>query len=318
MRFGRMLVLLCAALALAAPARAAESLCYAGFFDDYYHAAGKCALAANVSSVSLKEAEGQGKLPCPACVDDAASYKGVEATERGGTLVIRVPDKWMEERPAGETEDNFKHYWSGEFTGREADLLLSEQLHGAAYRELLASLEDDAPIHRAISRVPDIELDAGTLLMNRRHIGAAWLLTYRPDENARQALEKDGRLQIPLYFTVNQLTLQKGALNVFAGGLWQDGEFEIKRKKSKNETRFEAEFDSLRLQVFRDMDVNICVLHLDKPDPDRLAGASLVIDGTDRGIRMDGYDAGGHAVYCCALTDGEVRALENGAVAAIE
>ena len=29
---------------------------------------------------------------------------------------------------------------------------------------------------------------------------------------------------------MNQLTLQKGALNVFAGGLWRDGAFEIKPK----------------------------------------------------------------------------------------
>ena len=317
MRCGRILALL-AVLALSACARADEAQCYAGFFDEYYHAAANCALAATVSPVSVKEAEDQGKLPCPACVDDEAGYKGIEAAERGGTLVIRVPDKWMEERPAGETEDNFEHYWSGEFTGREADMLLSEQLHGAAYRELLAALEDDAPIHRAISRVPDIELDAGALLMNRRHIGAAWLLTYRPAEAARKALEKDGRLQIPLYFTVNQLTLQKDALNVYGGGLWRDKEFRVKPQKSKNATRFEAESDGLRLQVFRDMDVNICVLHLDSPDPDRLAGASLLIDGADRGIRMDGYDAGGHAVYCCALTDGEVRALENGAAAGIE
>ncbi len=318
MRCGRILTLLCAALALATPARALEAQCYAGFFDEYYHAAAKCALAGTVAPVSVKEAGEQGKLPCPACVDDAAKYGGVEAVVRSGTLVIRVPDKWMEERPGGETEDNFRHYWSGEFTGREADLLICEQLHGAAYLDLLAALEDGAPIHRAISRVPDIELDAGALLMNRRHIGAAWLLTYRPAEAARAALEKDGKLSVPLYFTVNQLTLQNGALNVFGGGLWRDGAFEVKPGRSKNETRLEAESDGLRVQVFRDMDANICVLHLDGARPASLTGASLLIDGTDRGIRLDGYASGDHAVYCCVLTDGEVRALENGAVADIK
>lgn len=314
MRVMRILATLAAALSLTTCARAGADSCYAGFFDDYYHAAARCALADTVSPVSLEEAEAQGKQPCPACVDDAARYSGVEAVERGGTLVIRVPDAWMAARPAGETEDNFERYWAGEFTGREADLLIAEQLHGAAYRALL---EDGAPRRQAISRVPDVELGSGALMMNRRHIGAAWILIYRPAEAARQALDRAGRLEIPLYFTVNTLTLQNGALNVFGGGLWRDAAFEVKPDKSKNRTFFEAEYDGLTLRVFRDRGMNIAVWHLANGGADGLAGATVLIDGADRGIRADGYPSGDGAVFCCALTEGELHALENGARAEI-
>lgn len=314
-RLRRLLALLCAALVLAPAARAAADTCYSGFFDDYYHAAEHCALAGTVSAVTLREATEQGKLPCPACVDDDAGYGDVRAVVRGGTLVIRVPDRWMAERPASQMDAGFERFWSGEYTGRQAQTALAEQLHGAAYR---AMLEGGADRRTDTARVPDIELDAEALLMNRRHIGAAWYLVYRPGEAARQALAQDGRLKIPLCFTVNTLTMQGSALNIYCGGLWRDGAFSLKPSKSSSDLMFEGDYgDGLSAKLLTGLEAVVCVIHRKDPPPDTLKGAVVLIDGADRGIRVDGYASDGDAVYCCVLDAAQSAALVDGAPLAI-
>lgn len=324
--------------------------CYAGFFDYYYHAHPKCALAGTVAPVDRDEAERQGKYPCPVCVDDDAKYKGVQSTVRGGTLVIRVPDQWMLDRPAEETEDNFDYRYDAyadDFFDGAGLAEMARQLHGAAYRDLLTEWEaydaarqaDESPSEilslapePAHAREPGIAPAENGLLMHQRHVGGAWYLVYRPGDADRKRLSKDGKLAVDLYFTINTLRAEgtvyaddperRGfALNVYPGGLWQNlGHLTtLKPKKSKNKTDFEASSEnepdgsSLKLTVYRDMDANICVLHQSPASPEALIEARLLIDGLDAGIALAGYSDGEDGIYCCVLTDAEVNALKNGA-----
>ncbi len=306
-------LLLAALLPAGARAEADAAEYWAGFFDYYYHAAPRCALAGTVSPVTLEEAQAQGKFACPACVDDETTYKGVDATTRGGTLVIRVSDAWLQQRSGEDLEADFEGYWAGEFTGTEAATQLAGLLHGAAYRAFLEAAGKSAAMDTAL--VPDVPLPEGGLLLNRRHIGAAWFLTMRPDAEGLKELEKKGRLYVDLGFNVNTLTMIGSALDVYVSGQWLNGgeSTRIKPKESKNKTRFKLESDVLSLAVYKDMGINICVLHHRGFGAHPLDGATLRIDGVDQGLRLNGYDTGKDAIFCCVLTEAEALALEGGA-----
>lgn len=327
MKHIRALVLIGALLAAmsAYPAIAEESSAlYAGFFDNYYHMAERCALAGTVSEIGLREAKAQGKYPCPVCVDDDIRYKGVRSVVRGGTLVIRVPDDWMrKQRVDAKGTLSIETLWLGDYSGRDADLALSELLHGADYRAFLdalatrgsASTGDEEGLEHA--RVPDIALADGALTMNRRHIGAAWYLVIRPGEADRASLADHGRVSAVLGFAIEQLRMQSGALTVNQLQRWQDPDFAIKPKKSKNKTRFMIEQGDLALAVYGDMQSNICVIRQGNVAGVSLADAALTIDGVAIETRMNGYFDGTCAIFCCMLTDAEADALEGGAQAAV-
>lgn len=327
MKHIRALVLIGALLAAmsAYPAFAEESSAlYAGFFDSYYHAAERCALAGTVSEISLREAKAQGKYPCPACVDDDIRYKGVRSVIRGGTLVVRVPDDWMQRQQSDAKGTlSIETLWLGDYSGRDAELAISELLHGADYRAFLDALasrgsastgDGEGPEH---ARVPDIALADGALTMNRRHIGAAWYLVIRPGEADRASLADHSRVSAGLGFEVEQLRMQGNALTVSRLQRWQDPDFSIKPKKSKNKTRFMIEQGDLALAVYDDMQSNICVIRQGNVAGVSLADAALTIDGVAVETRMNGYFDGTYAIFCCMLTDAEADALEGGAEAAI-
>ena len=308
------ILMLAAAVALCAAAPAEEADAYwAGFFDYYYHSAKDCALAGTVSPIDQETAIAQDKYLCPVCADDSRKYSGVDAAVRGGTLVVRVPDAWMASRPASETGDN-PDWDTRKFEGSAAAEALAELLHGADYRAALAQADGGLPV----ARVPDIFPDAGGFMMNRRHIGGAWYLTYRPGADIRKALEKQKKLDVALRFTVYTLTRRGDALTAFGGGLWADEAFTLKPERSKNEVmlkRDATQDGAPQLAVYDDMGACICVLHQQPALQSCLAGASLRIDGVDCGIRMTGYADGEEGIYCCVLTDAEFNALENGATA---
>ena len=66
----------------------------------YYHAAPNCALARDVKQEAdsyATFAADMGTHPCPACVPGEAGAD-VKAWERGGTVIVRLPDEWIEAR----------------------------------------------------------------------------------------------------------------------------------------------------------------------------------------------------------------------------
>ena len=300
-------LLLCALLASAV----AESQgCWAGFFDYYYHASPDCAYAVGVALTDQKEAEAQGKYPCPVCVQDGKKYKGLECATRGGTVLLRMPDAWMASRKQIKENETFPWGWSS--TGDAARGELANRLHGDAYARFLADYAESG-YAEAKACAPGLAGGEDLQIMCQRHLGGAWYLVLRPGESARQTLKKKRRLQVDLRFVRSLVQMENGEITVTDDATWTDEHYTLKPKKSSNKTAFQQSYQGLALTVYRDMDANVCVVREDAPGFALPQGARLLIDGVDAGIAMDGYEEDGGYVYCCLLTDGEVDALKTGA-----
>ena len=315
-RRGWLRAALCALLALSVGFGCEAETVYTGFFDIYYHAAPNCALANGaMGPIGLESAaRDKGLSPCPVCVADGTDYPGVEAVVRAGTVVVRVPDEWLalaDEAIGFTAGERFTPYWSADETGPAARRALAELLHGEAYVNFLKSAEDGA--RQADFARPEVRLsDVESLLMNVRHIGAAWLFTLRPGEAVRAAMADDGRLTVGLSALKGTLRLDGDHLNA-ACNRRLDTDLTLSLNETRNSVAFEGDYGGINLAVYAERDANICVVHERAPVVGRMDGVELRLDGMNCGIALNGYHSDSGVTYCCALTQGELAALMAGA-----
>lgn len=278
-----------------------------------YHALEDCALAKNVEREAdsfATFAADAGFYPCPVCVPDEAEYPGVEAWTRGGTVVVRVPEDYMAEKLAGETEP-------GEIPeellrdGGAQDGDLARLLHGEAYQ---SALNGEGGWWSAVTAqtalIPEYAGDA--LLMSQRHLGAAWYIVIRPDEKGRKALAKSGEMPLKMRYWRATLAVRRydaGAAFEVADAAFAEEEITLKPVKSSGEEawRMDAEdVGDVGLYVLRDGDVNTLVLREMGGAAD---GPSCRASYKGAEFELNGYADGKDAVYCCAVSDDELDAL---------
>lgn len=303
--------LLCAALCLLGAARA-EGVVYRD--DDMSlrgHASRYCALAAkDALETSVDAWEGSGYYPCPACVPDESQYPGVEAWERGGTVLVRVPDAWIEARLAEESSPETAPE-ALLYEGGARDQDLARLLHGQAYLDLLEHAAVGGT-QLAEALVPECA-EEGLLVMSRRHLGAAWLLAVRPDKAGRDALAKSGRLNLPLRLWRLELKVRTYA----AGALFEATEdtvcrtvtLELAPKKSDGEIalrRNDVEEDGYGFYIVADGDVCTLVYRERQYDGEYATHRRAELLGD--AFWLEGYRDGEDAVFVCAVTEGELAA----------
>ncbi len=323
-----LLALLCAALSLCVLARADDW--NLGQRDDwneehwvseyaneyYYHAAENCRLARysgalkRVGSDAL--AEDYGRLcPCPVCcgVEDpkADADAVIEAYERGGTLVIRIPDARIRGQMFGASEP-----------ARVPEALLRENenqlddiarlVHGQDYCRWL---ENAVPGAEQVveAGIPDLDADrTDALLMARRHIGTAWVLVVRPNE----AITEEYTLPVIFYRADLRIaTYDAGStLRQGDGSTRWAGELALAVKKSGGEIAFrdEENWTDLQTYVVRDGDVNVAVFRRSEIDA---GGVSSRFAYCCQQTWLTGYRDGEDVVYICPLSGGEVAALND-------
>jgi hypothetical protein len=150
--------------------------------------------------------------PCPVCVQDDADYGEPCAVERGGTAVLRVSDAWIR------TLEPFYVFGTARdevFEGAAAPKELARILHGEAYEAFLNAIMQNG-VADAEVLCPELYEDDGLLAMHARHIGGAWYLVFRPDEDGRKRMKDEGRLAIDLWFDGGVIRWQGGALTLVA------------------------------------------------------------------------------------------------------
>ena len=241
-----------------------------------------------------------------------SALEDVRAAARGGTIVVRFSDEWV-----------YNHELTGVFGFMPADvsegeagwMQLGKYLHGARYADFLADYAADGKAEGRCcvpwvlgTGEPDGE-DWKDLKMSARHIGASWYIVIRPESK----FEKTWRMfwRVSSY----ELTLtDDGLTSLFdLQTLEENRLMQLERFKGAS-PEYQRDGD-LQISVFDALGGHIAVLS--QQNGEALADARLIIDGRDTGARLSGYADGANAVYCCALTEGELAQLRDGAAAAI-
>ncbi|MBQ3424385.1 MAG: WG repeat-containing protein [Clostridia bacterium] len=279
----------------------------------YYHAEETCALAREARREADSYATFAGDMgvfPCPACVPAAEDARAPRSWQRGGTVVVQLPDSWIE----GQIEEQFTAADApGELLiqtdGAGGDL--ARLIHGAEYQAVLsAAAKGDETSADAF--LPESLSGDEMLLMSCRHLGGAWILVLRPDQAGRRALNRSGQIALPLRLWRVPLVVQgydAGMLFEAAGGSrYRDVELKLKPQKASGEEVCRQSGDGYSLYVLRDGDVNTLVLReRDLGDGDSLERMGAF--GRDR-FSLKGYADEGDGVFICAVSDGEVEQLK--------
>lgn len=259
--------------------------------DLYYHENPACAARTD------REEDPEAKFPCPVCVPEEIDGEP-SCVERGGTYVLRIPDKWMASRPEKEIHGVFAGTSVDEYRGEAGQEKLAELLHGAEYNDFLA---DYAANGYAETRVFTPTCIENGLVMNLRHIGGAWYLTmHEPPE------------EIYLRFFTGDMWMENDTLHVHEYLEWGDYDYELKPvRKSDRGAAFEAEYIGFDIAIYDEMDTKIVVVHEWAADRDLLENARLII-GAEAPVMLNGYMNGDQGVFCGVLTDAEAAAIADG------
>lgn len=307
------LVLCLAALSACAMGEAAGEAAWVGdsAYQYYYHATARCRLAENVAPVTRADAEAQGRQPCPVCWPDESAHEGIECIERGGTLVVRIPDAEIAARLA---EASAPAAVPEELLFTESNRLddLARLVHGESYRRW-ADAATPGTAQALEAFIPDLDAEnTDALLMSRRHLGAAWYIVVRPSEGDREALKRDGRVDLPVAFYRADLRVASYdagiTLHQGDGSTRWAGTLTLSPQKSGGEVAYREEdgIGGCPVYVVKDGDVNTAVFRWNYID-DYSTAASFSYLGQK--TRLQGYVDGRDIVYICALTDGELAAM---------
>lgn len=284
-----------------------------GQYEYCFHATARCRLAENVTERTQEAAEALGRHPCPVCWPDEAAYGGIECWERGGTLVIRIPDSAIAAQlseasePADVPEELLR-----ESLNPQDDL--ARLVHGADYCRWADGATPGT--EQALEAfIPDLDAEnTDALLMSRRHLGAAWYLVVRPNEAGRKALKRNGQIDLPVAFYRADLRVANydagATLHQGDGSTLWAGTLALSPKKSGGEVAYREEegIGSYPVYVVRDADVNTAVFRGAYAKGDSTAARFSYLG---QKTRLQGYVDGRDIVYICALTDGELAAMRD-------
>ena len=281
----------------------AEEMRYTLHEDIYYHTHPNCGGREAMVPLSDAAAAEFQKAPCPNCFPVNADMDA-RAMVRGGTIVVRIPQTWLDRERQVQgvfAAAEYNHYEGDAMYAR-----LSELLHGEAYAAFMdAYMQDDHA--ETIARVPDIIWPDGDLIMNERHLGGAYYIVLRP------AAEFDDSYTTYMRFFEYDLSLKDGVLEENMSREWVDNSFEITLHRTGGNAVHTAEIGNLSVTVFREMDTNIAVITERNADRNFISYKPLHIGNVDTGVRVSGYMEGTNAVYCCVLTDAELGLLQKSA-----
>ena len=299
------ILLLALALLFCLPAALAESDGYWTTNDDwYYHLSAWCGGADGMVPISLNGAEAFGKYPCPVCVPEEGGAAEIQVVVRGGTVILRVPDAWMDSL---EMDSSSFYIWDEKLSGAEADEALSAQLHGEAYAQFVSGFRQNGSAEAWV-RVPGVGR-VGDIVLSQRHLGGAWcfaLLPERLNNSWNVELDINGRL----------LQAADGVLNVhYAQEAALTYREVLQLIHAYDAERVFAREGGVEVGVYRAQGMNIAAIYQRPEDKNRMLGARLYIGGVDTGAKLNGWlnEETELGFYCCVLTDAELHALQEGA-----
>lgn len=269
--------------------------------DIYYHEAEGCYGKLN------REQPKKSKMPCPICTDEEFKAK-ITAMERGGTIVVRIPESWMEKQ-TGFTEGFFST-GAREYDWENGQWTLSDHIHGEKYCDFLEDWAEDGKA-RETSWGASIQSDADLLIMHSRYMQNAWYFVLRPDG------EVDDELRVNLSLSKGTVEAEGDVLRVNPSEQdWNNKKYKLKLTKDKSKAVFQQEYDGFKVSLYETMDIYAAVVYQYGASETDLFYMSLIVGDRDA-IVLDGYMSGEKGIYCGVLTEGEAQFIMDGGEVAI-
>ena len=294
-------------LLLCVPAALAEADGYwTSNADWYYHLSPYCGGAENMVPISLDGAEAFGKYPCPVCVPEEDGSAEVRAVTRGGVVIARVPDAWLDSVALSDPNDSF--FTDEEtFSGAEAQQELAALLHGEAYVRFVEQVHSGDSVEIR-ARGPQVGADPD-FEFSKRHLGGAWYFVVLPRESVDRWDTYMGVWGAQLRMEGDVLHKIRDQQNLASNGALRLGPI----ARADGAECVYARTEGMKIDVYRAQDMNIAVFSQRAEDVNRLSGARLYIGGVDTGAILNGRRDGDAGTYCCVLTEAELAALRSGA-----
>jgi len=257
------------------------------------------------------EGRTQAKKPmadCPICVQETFDAK-ITAVERGGTVIVRVPESWMENQ-SGYTQPFFGES-SREYTGNQAREWLAMDVHGQAYEAFLTDWENSGEATATGWRA-GIQEVKGLKLMNDRHLGNAFYFVLRPEGKVGDTLD------VNLGLSRMRAEAEGDVLRMYLDAEWSNEKYPLKLTKNSSSAVFTGEYGNNRLSLYETgLGVYAAVIYKFDADSGDLFYLWLEIEDR-KNIVMNGYMHKDKGVYCCVLTEGEAQMIMNGYEVVIE
>lgn len=273
--------------------------------DVNYHLCECCGGVQGRVPISEEAAQAFAKLACPICIPAEDSGEDVQAVSRGGTIVVRFSDAWLNTHEltnvlAWSTDDTYE--------GSQAWQMLGEYLHGADYCAFAeAYLEKGRAEGR--SNTPYILSDQA-MVMSRRHIGSSWYIVVRPQKKFRNDWSMYWRVSSLNLHMENDVLTSRFDLQTIE----ENRELALERL-DEIDIRFSGDYEGFSMEVYDALDGHVAVIREESAQTDHLEDAKLMIEGMTASVDLLGYAEGRDGVYCCMLTDAELDALMNRAQA---
>lgn len=275
--------------------------------DLYYHAFSGC-----LGKEGMLQQDASGKAPCPVCLPVKDMDTEICAVERGGTIVVRIPDGCME--PFAENKERFVSDFGNfsepiEYPDRTAQSVAAGLLCGNDYIAFMQAWESGSAKTAAVTGRSFIRKPkSDSVSMNTRHIDGAWY-----DINHSFGKSSD-RWDINVRVDCIDIWTEGDTLVTF----YRDGDSLdlalVPESMKGMKPVFSGKYDNLELSIYDAIETYIAVFHEPVGNAESLEYIGLDINSYETDILMNGYMNGKMAVFCCVLTDAEVLAIESGAV----
>lgn len=241
----------------------------------------------------------------------ALAAEAPQAVSRGGTIVIRIPWKWMNALELGPS-------WWGSIFHAEGDSkeqvlfpvmppskVADWKLQGSKDEELIRSF--------AINRE-----ESKALIMNRRPLDDNYYAVIRPDSKFGNVFD--------LHWSVSEWGMTMDD-DIVHGDLKHDMETQVLSLKidpmNDAKAAWKGNFDGFKIALFEVDGIYVAVIEEKGAKDEDLRYTQLYIDAPGYDFdyfytRMEGYMDDGTGVYCCVLSEDEARLMMDGVDARLE
>lgn len=231
----------------------------------------------------------------------SACAESVSAIIRGGTVIARFSDRWIEDR---NMEEVFS--FSGVNLTDRVQILrdLKSSLSESEFEQFMSDYEQNSSASIDVNSLDIYEEDEEILIMSVRHIDDAVFAILRPADSKKKS------------FYVNcSIEKTRKTWNGFGGEYLstpiasaQPEKVKLKISEKKVSTACNYELAGISVNVLKTEWGGVAALHAPLDLPEKV---SLYIGGDEIGIPLTGYTTGEEMVYCCMLTDQEFKAMKD-------